>query len=274
MDLVEPCLSGLDFQPVAGEVASLRAYAADLAGDLPRAIEFCHQALARLPEESLFLRSIVALILGTGAYRTSGDPPAAIRALAEASTLGQASGKVHLDVTATCTLGHVQMMQDRLHRAVETFERAFQNATTGGQAPTLFIGLGHMGMAEVLYEWNDLSGAMDHARKSIEMGERAESVDVLQAGYSHVPLAQVHQALGDGQTAFQVLQKAEQFAQRCKQSHVKALVLAARARLWLAQGDLAAASRWAQESRRSPTGEPEYEHEFEHITLSRVFIAQ
>jgi LuxR family maltose regulon positive regulatory protein len=274
VDLVEPCLVGLDLQPVAGEVAALRAYVVDLAGDLSQAIRFCHQALKLLPTENLLLHSIVALILGTGAYWTDGDPHASIRALSEAATLGRTAGNVHLDVTATCTLGHVQMMQGHLHRAAETFERAFQIATSGGGAPTLFVGLGHAGMAEVLYEWNDLAGAMDHAGKSIEMGESGESVDVLQAGYSYIPLAQIHQVQGDGEKALQVLQKAEQLAQRCNQEHMQALIVAARTRFWLAQGDLAAAFRWAQESQRSPTGEPEYEHEFENITLSQVFIAQ
>jgi LuxR family maltose regulon positive regulatory protein len=274
LDLVEPCLVGLDLQPVAGEVAALRAYVADLAGGFPQAVEFCHQALELLPKDSLFLRSIVALILGTGAYRTDGDPQASIRALAEAATLGQAAGNVHLDVTATCTLGHVQMMQGQLHRAAETFARAFQIATSGGRAPTLFIGLGHAGMAELLYEWNDLAGAMDHAQKSIELGERGESVDVLQAGYSYIPLAQLHQVRGDGEKALQVLHKAEQVAERCNQRHMHALVVAARARLWLAQGNLAAASRWAQASRLTLSDASGYEREFEYITLSRVLIAQ
>ncbi|MFN2183665.1 MAG: LuxR C-terminal-related transcriptional regulator [Anaerolineae bacterium] len=272
--LVEPCLVGLDLQPVTGEVAALRAYVGDLAGDFPQAVELCHQALELLPTENLFLRSIVALILGTGAYRTDGDPQASIRALAKAATLGQAAGNVHLDVTASCTLGHVQMMQGQLHRAAETFARAFQIATSGGRAPTLFIGLGHAGMAELLYEWNDLAGAMDHAQKSIELGERGESVDVLQAGYSYIPLAQLHQVRGDGEKALQALHKAEQMAERCNQRHMHALVVAARARLWLAQGNLAAASRWAQASRLTLSDASGYEREFEYITLSRVLIAQ
>jgi len=274
LDLVEPCLVGLDLQPVAGEVAALRAYVADLAGGFPQAVEFCHQALELLPKDNLFLRSIVALILGTGAYRTDGDPQASIRALAEAATLGQTAGDVHLDVTATCTLGHVQIMQGQLHRAAETFARSFQIATSGGKAPTLFIGLGHVGMAEVLYEWNDLDRAMDHARQGIEMGERGESVDVLQAGYSYIPLAQLYQVRGDRQKALEVLHKAEQLAQRCNQKHMQALIVAARARLWLAQGNLAAASRWAQASRLTLNDASGYEREFESITLSRVLIAQ
>ena len=174
VDRVEPCLLDVDLEPVQGKVAAIRAYVADLGRDLPRAIQFCHQALELLPEENLFLRSIVTLILGIDAYWTDGDPLTARQALAKAAVLGQASGNVHLDVTATCYLGHVQVMQGQLYRAVETFERAFQTAATGDTASTLFVGLGHVGMAQVLYEWNDLDGAMRHVRKGIELGERGE----------------------------------------------------------------------------------------------------
>jgi LuxR family maltose regulon positive regulatory protein len=79
---------------------------------------------------------------------------------------------------------------------------------------------------------------------------------------------------GDGEKALQVLHKAEQVAERCNQRHMHALVVAARARLCLAQGNLAAASRWAQASRLTLSDASGYEREFEYITLSRVLIAQ
>ena len=224
--------------------------------------------------DNLFLRSLVALIVGTGAYWRGGDQAAALKVLAEATTLGQASGNVHLDVTATCTLGHVQIMQGQLRLAVDTFERAFQIGTAAGRPPTLFVGLGHLGMAEVLYEWNDLDGAMGHAQKGIELGERAESIDVLQAGYSYLPLARLHQALGDAEKAVEALQDAERFAQQWNQAHVLALVAASRAQLWLARGNLAAAGRWLQESQHSRTAGPAYQREFERITQARVLAAQ
>jgi LuxR family maltose regulon positive regulatory protein len=165
------------------------------------------------------------------------------------------------------------MMQGQLHLAVATFGRAFQIAMARGESPTLFVGLAHAGMAEVLYEWNDLDGAMRHAKKGIELGERRQSVDVLQAGYSYIPLAQLYQARGDRKKALQLLRKAEQYAQRCKQTHVEALAAAFRARFWLAQGNLAAASRWARTIPLT-TDEPEYDHEFERITLCRALLAQ
>ena len=49
---------------------------------------------------------------------------------------------------------------------------------------------------------------------------------------------------------------------------------AAQARLWVAQGNLAAAGRWAQECRLGLDDEPDYLREFEYLTLARVLVAQ
>jgi LuxR family maltose regulon positive regulatory protein len=45
-------------------------------------------------------------------------------------------------------------------------------------------------------------------------------------------------------------------------------------RVWLAQGRLGEASEWAREKRLSAHDELSYLHEFEHITLARVLLAQ
>src|SRR5262249_62124734 len=51
-------------------------------------------------------------------------------------------------------------------------------------------------------------------------------------------------------------------------------VPALRARLALAQGDTAAAARWAQQRDLSPDGEPAYPREPDHLVLARVLLAQ
>jgi LuxR family maltose regulon positive regulatory protein len=45
-------------------------------------------------------------------------------------------------------------------------------------------------------------------------------------------------------------------------------------RIWLAQGNLEAASQWAGERQLDPDGEPTYVHEVEYIVLARILIAQ
>jgi LuxR family transcriptional regulator, maltose regulon positive regulatory protein len=51
-------------------------------------------------------------------------------------------------------------------------------------------------------------------------------------------------------------------------------VPAERARLLLAQGDLAAAARWIQQRRLVPDDEPRYPREREYLVLARVLLAQ
>ena len=51
-------------------------------------------------------------------------------------------------------------------------------------------------------------------------------------------------------------------------------VPAQRARLLLAQGDLAAAARWTQENGLNEDDEPDYPSEQEHLVLARVLLAQ
>ena len=59
-----------------------------------------------------------------------------------------------------------------------------------GLAP--WAGMACIGLAGVLYEWNDLDGALRYALEGIELSQRGGSVDTLEDGYA--TLAQVFQA--------------------------------------------------------------------------------
>jgi hypothetical protein len=51
-----------------------------------------------------------------------------------------------------------------------------------------------VGMGELLYEWNDLDGAMHHLMEGIELGERSGSTNIVFPG--HALLARVKWAQG------------------------------------------------------------------------------
>jgi LuxR family maltose regulon positive regulatory protein len=111
--------------------------------------------------------------------------------------------------------------------------------------------------------------------QAVELSEQWGNID--QATSSRVTLARVFQAQGDQAGALDALQKAERLIRgRSVTPPVAAQVTAYQVRLWLTQGNLAAASRWAQESTLT-TGPDDglgYAGEFERITLARVLIAQ
>jgi len=93
----------------------------------------------------------------------------------------------------------------------------------------------------------------------------------------HVWLAWLRQTQGDVTGSQEAIRAALQLVEQHQVSRFWPLPPAAcyQARLWIAQGNLAAASRWAQESGLNPTYTPvPYLYEADHLVLARVLIAQ
>ena len=85
-------------------------------------------------------------------------------------------------------------------------------------------------------------------------------------------LAMIRQATGDPAGALEAITEAE----RASPGPAGLLnpVPAQRARLLLAQGDLAAAARFPQENGLGPDDEPDYARESAHLVLARILLAQ
>jgi LuxR family maltose regulon positive regulatory protein len=125
-----------------------------------------------------------------------------------------------------------------------------------------------------LCEWNDLDAAVQQLGEGIERGKQGANARILLPGY--VTLARALQALGDAAGALGAIQEAMQVWQ---QYHVTRMwsvppVATYQARLWLAQGDVASAARWAQEQGLRADGELCYQREVDYLTLARLLIAQ
>jgi LuxR family transcriptional regulator, maltose regulon positive regulatory protein len=289
----------------AGEVATVRASMACFRGDTESAIAFGSRALTLLAEENLIHRSNAAYNLAE-AYLDSGDLVAAKRANGEAFDASRAAGLHTWMAGSLNRLGRLQAMQGRLCEARGTYDRVLRLAAELGEIGILGAeGEAHIGVGELLLERNDLEVAMRHMQEGVEsllkwsglgdvtsqllegteahrQARRPEDVSVdldatgpLFDGY--LALTRARQAQGDTQGAFEALRKAESIAPN---PHIgarwKSQVEAWRASLRLAQGDIKAAARWAQE--RGLSAEDELccspVSEFEHLTLARLLIAQ
>ncbi|HYN89956.1 MAG TPA: tetratricopeptide repeat protein, partial [Ardenticatenaceae bacterium] len=225
-----------------GEVAIIRSHLARMARDIPRAAWLCEQALRLLPEPEVGLRSIVALNLGA-IERVTGDLEGARRRLNEALRLGQAAGKLDIVVLALCDLGLLQRMQGQLHRAAQTFRRAMRVAGESDGTLIPIAAIPRLYLGDLLYEWNEL----DEAERALVKGlsaivEELATMDLLIGGT--VALAFVKQAQGHPQRSLELIARAEQVGHEyhCPVDEVGA----AQARLWMMQGNGAAALRWGQ----------------------------
>src|SRR3712207_26794 len=95
---------------------------------------------------------------------------------------------------------------------------------------------------------------------------------ILLDGY--IALARLRQAQGDEEGALKTVQEAEWLVSRHNlPSRFVTRLAAYQVRLWLAQGDSEAATRWARD-REPAVGELRYLREAEHLALARVLTAR
>jgi len=257
---------GVDFR---GEVTAVRAYVAGVRGDLTQAVELSQRALGLLSAENLVVRAIVAQNLGV-AYHWSGDPAAAVRALTEAVTLSRAAGQSFQTLTAMAILGRAYEMQAALRQAMEVYQEALELGSDADRRSPPFACMVYVGMAGVLYEWNDLDTAKQYALEGVRLSELGGFIAYQVFG--HALLARISEAQGNRGSALESVEQAERLGQGSDYTLVTALATELRVRLWLAQGDLLAAARWAQERHLQPADELDAASEIEQTAVARTLV--
>jgi len=254
-------------QTMHGELAAIRAELARQRGDVSGAIELAKQALASLPEDAQSLRGITTGLLG-GAYRLRGDVVAASHAYTETIHASQASGNIPVTLIAIGQLAQLQAMQGQLHQAARTSQQALDLATRWGVTTSPALGVALVSMGEVLREWNDLDGAERLLLQGIEYcQQRGGLAECALDGC--LSLARVFQVRGEFDSALRMIQQAEEIG---RDFHYANRVTAYQAKLWLAQGNVPAATRWAAmlQHELNGGGELAYEHLDGYIVLARL----
>ena len=228
-------------QDLVGQIAAARATLALTRYQIEPMLAQSRRALEYLRPNHLSLRATAHWTLGF-AYGLQGDRAAARQALTSAVSLSQAAGDIFTTILATIGLGNVQEVDNQLFPAAETYRRVLQLA---GDQPLQVIYEAHLGLARVLYEWNDLEGASQHGRQSLHLARQYERV-IDRFVLCEVFLARLKLAQGDVAGAAALLAEAGQSARQ--QNFVYRLpdVAAAQAFLFLRQGKLAAAAHLAQ----------------------------
>jgi LuxR family maltose regulon positive regulatory protein len=269
---------------VAGEVILFRALIATYQGDTRQSVELAQEALELLPEDSLFLRSLTAGFLGIN-YLWSGNIAAARRALEEAASISQKVGNLMNAVLALCHLAEVAMIQGQPFEGQSLYNQAIELAVDEQGRPRPISGVALIGLGGLLREWNDLEAAERYIIEGIELTKKWGEVGGI-SGYGQ--LARLKQAQGDIKGARQAIQTAEQIAKNFDAMQVDdRLVDVYQVRLWIAEGNLEAATRWAEERGLTPDvslNEMEKKRvsetsvsltrSIEYIMLAQVYIAQ
>jgi DNA-binding NarL/FixJ family response regulator len=145
------------------------------------------------------------------------------------------------------------------------------SAPPGRSAPTA-AGAAQVGLAEVAYQRNELDTALLHATEGIGLCRQLAYTPLLAAGLA--ALAWIRQATGDPAGALDAISEAERVSPRTAVTGLLNPVPAQRARLLLAQGDLAGAARWVKNRGLGADDELGYPREPGYLVLARVLLAR
>jgi LuxR family maltose regulon positive regulatory protein len=284
-------------QELLPHVYRLRAYVARFTGSVADAIAFSQRALALVPETEWPRHSIALLHLGH-AHFLDGNAEAASQALEEVSAASRAMQHAAAYLSSIHYLAQLRVLQGRLGEALAIYQEAMQFVDE--QDDAVFAGIERIGMGDLLREQNDLTAASRYLQEGLRLAELGGDFVFLRDGY--IAHARLEQTLGNLDEALAFIGKAAKVVRQHRSTWETALVEAWRARLWLAQGNLVAAGRWAQTCGLAANPRPEpatssvetassrrvaglderltvddaldFLHEFGHLTLARVLLAQ
>jgi LuxR family maltose regulon positive regulatory protein len=277
---------------VPAAIAFLRALLARLRGDAALAAGYHRQALDQLGEDDWLLHcfvrwnqavtdwlegrvgpaeralaEVLAELRGAGEAirRAGGEPTEVLRAVEGGAEFfaGFLAMRVRYD------LGQVQRVRGNLDAAQATYQQALEEAGGSSRAPHL--GLAHIGLAQVLYERDQLTAALGHATEGVALCRQLASTPSLAAGLAVV--ARIRQAHGDPAGAAEAMGEAEQAGPGPRVIALFNPVPSQRAQLLLTQGDARAAVQWATAAGLSPDDQPDYGREPAYLVLARGLLA-
>jgi LuxR family maltose regulon positive regulatory protein len=253
-----------------GAIAIYRAAQALALGDVAATAQYAGQALVWMPDEDPLWRGAATGLLGLATW-TSGDLETAYRTFAAGLAQLQKAGNIADAIGGAVALADIRVTQGRLGEAQRIYERGLQLAVDHGAPQLRGTADMYVGMSEIAYARGDLQAALEHLSRSQQQGEHT--------GFPRHPyrwrlaLARIRAAQADWGDALDLLHAA---ASRYVGDFFPNVwpVAAWQARVWIAQGRLNDARGWAREQHLSAQDDLSYLHEFEHITLARLLLAQ
>jgi LuxR family maltose regulon positive regulatory protein len=267
-------VSALDTQPMLGHLSYIKSRVTAMRGDIQHAIELCLAAREYIDAGDLAMQLDTSITLGYE-YFLHGDYANASPILNETIRSGISAGSIINTVAAACVLARLYAVQGLLHksydlyRVVEQFIHEASGQHLGARA------LVEVGLAELYYEWNDLDAALVHMKQGLHLMSwwgKADDFALTYITLARIHLAQANrsEAIGEVENAIRTIRTSGVF------SEARTAVEIAQVKLWLDQGDLQAAKRWAasKDEHLSSDDQFGFENELAHINQARVLIVQ
>ena len=271
----ERCLDGSEFtneaqlKPLPAMIALTRAYNAQVQGDPAATVKYAELALQIIPEDDFDRRARATTILEV-IHWASGNLESVIRGIGDSMERLTQLGNHVMVVASAFAVADLLVGLGSLSEAERTYQDALQLAAQHGPEAEHITTHHHLGLSMIYRQRGDDTLAAHHLKRAAELGLQTTLVDWLYRW--HVAQAQLKEAAGDLETALALLDEA-------KRVYIQTLIpdlrpiAALKARIYLKQGRPDKARAWAAERGLSLADEVSYLHEFEHLTLARLEIA-
>ncbi|HEY5729176.1 MAG TPA: AAA family ATPase, partial [Anaerolineales bacterium] len=214
LDQLEPLVQ--DAPSLLGEMYVIRMMLVARRFDVPAFYALAQQALARVPPEETSPRCRILVTLGVAYEEMSGDLVAAKNAFREAYELSKSFplvsvvGNAPLPLIALAYLTDYECLEGNLRNAARMYEQAIELAEKWSGQSSLALCFVQQGRASLLYEWNDLDGAVSALQECFRIGELWKSPRLLVPAYGLSAL--VMQTRGQVKEANALIQRAERAA--------------------------------------------------------------
>jgi len=224
-----------------GQIAALRGLVAASQNNVEAIISQSNRALTFLHPQNQSVRTITTYSLGV-AYELQNDHESAAQAYQDVINLAKASGNTMFALAAHSSLADVQIAENKLRQAYETYNQAMTLADNPTHWTTYDP---HYGLARIYYEWNNLDAAHSHADDCIRLAPQVECGTVVSA---EILLLRLYLARNDVKSAANALEEARVIASERSLTDCASILSEARVDLLLHQGRFAEAVELAEKS--------------------------
>jgi LuxR family maltose regulon positive regulatory protein len=256
---------------VPAAIALLRADLAAARGDIEGLADSARFALARMGRGEHGPRFLARFQLACVDWM-GGRLEEAELALGGLLAEGRAAPDPYPLISSCFALGQVQAGRGKLGAALRTNREGLRFATKGGRVSVFHAGEAHIGIAQTLYQRNELDDALQHATAGIELCRNA--VEFVLPAVGLVTLGWIRQAMAEADGALEALDEACRIRPSLDFVALWNPAQAERARLLLAQGHVEEAERWAEQQRLTEDDDVSYARERDHLVVARVFLAR
>ncbi|MFZ6799945.1 LuxR C-terminal-related transcriptional regulator [Undibacterium sp. Di24W] len=158
-------------QDLLGQIAALWAWLGVSQNNVETIHNKATSALELLAPDNQAVRTAAQCALGV-VHLFRNERAAAKQTFSKVLETGQSNGNLMFTIAASIAIGGIHASDNQLRLAADFY----RNALALISDPTHLIGCeAHLGLARILYEWNELDDAVAHALRSSTLAARSES---------------------------------------------------------------------------------------------------